>query len=160
MTPKAVTTNSLQSFERRFKSRLQVGLSLARVYRFVAELEPVHGDETDPITGLGAALRAFRRALREGDPEAALDEVERTWAQIEACRQRVIAHDVAIQAYRVRWACENAPLRHQTIGGLAHFTAGPLVDPEFDQAQFFRFQWFRPGLVVGRRHEGFGAVRC
>ena len=121
MTPKAVTTNSLQTFERRFKSRLQIGLSLARAYRFVAELEPAHGDEADPITGLGAAFRAFRQALREEDPEAALDGVERTWAQIEACRQRVIARDVAIQAYRVRWASENAPLRHQAIDGLAHF---------------------------------------
>ncbi len=110
--------NSFPGLTHRFKSRLLISLSLVRAYRFVAELEPSPFEESDPALAMAGALVAWRRALRAEDGEAALDAVERTWVQIEACRQRVMAHDTAIQAYRVRWACENAPLRHPTIESL------------------------------------------
>ncbi len=112
---------AIESLQKRFKARLVLGLSLARAYRFVVELEPFLGDGPDPFAQLAEVFRDWRRALRNGDVEAALDAVENSWALLEACRQRVISRDAAIEAYRVRWACENAPLHHQTIDALARF---------------------------------------
>ena len=119
MSAKAAEIRSLASLERRFRSRLPIGLSLARAYRFVAELEPAQGEEPDPFVALASDFQAWRQALRDEDPEAALDAVERTWSRMEACQKRIIERDASIQAYRVRWACENAPLRYQTIDSLA-----------------------------------------
>ncbi len=112
--------SSAQSLARRFASRLAIGLSLARACRFVAELEP-SPEEGDPTVELFGAFKAWRQALRQEDAEAALDAVERTWILLEAYRQRVAARDAAIEAFRVRWACENASLRLQTIKSLARF---------------------------------------
>jgi len=110
---------ALESLQKRFKSRVALGLSLARAYRFVVELEPFVGDGPDPFVDLALVFRDWREALRNGDVEHALDAVERSWVLLEACRQRVVSRDVAIEAYRVRWACENAPLHHRTIDSLA-----------------------------------------
>lgn len=118
---RAGDVTAIESLQRRFKARVALGLSLARAYRFVVELEPFVGDGPDPFVQLNEVFRDWRRALRNGDAEAALDAVELSWALLEACRQRVISRDAAIEAYRVRWACENAPLHHQTIDGLARF---------------------------------------
>lgn len=118
---KASEITALETLQTRFRSRVALGLSLARAYRFVVELEPFVGDGPDPFVDVAVAFRRWREALRNGDAEQALDAVERSWALLEACRQRVISRDVAIEAYRVRWACENAPLHHRTIDSLARF---------------------------------------
>lgn len=109
------------TLERRFKARASLAISLARAYRFALELEPFVSSGRDPFVEAATALRAWREALRKQDAEAALDAIERTWPALEACRARVIARDAAIEAFRVRWACENAPLRHQTVDALARF---------------------------------------
>lgn len=112
---------AIESLQKRFKARVAMGLSLARAYRFVVELEPFLGDGPDPFVEVAAVFKGWRQVLRNGDADAALDAVERSWALLEACRQRVISRDAAIEAYRVRWACENAPLHHRTIDSLARF---------------------------------------
>ena len=112
-------TSSANSLARRFASRLAIGLSLVRAYRFVAELEP--SPEPDPVVGLAGAFKAWRQALRHEDAEGGLDAVERTWVLLEAYRLHVTVRDAAIEAFRVRWACENAALRDQTINSLARF---------------------------------------
>lgn len=112
---------AIETLEKRFKARVALGLSLARAYRFVVELEPFLGDGPDPFIDLAMAFRDWREALRSGHVEQALDAVERSWVLLETCRQRVISRDAAIEAYRVRWACENAPLHPQTIDSLARF---------------------------------------
>lgn len=111
----------VEALMRRFRARLGAGLSLARAYRFVLELEPFRSSGPDPFVEAAAAFKDWRLALRRNDVEAALDTVERTWPLLEACRQRVIARDAVIEAYRVRWACENATLRPQTLDSLARF---------------------------------------
>ena len=118
---RASDTTAIESLQKRFKTRVALGLSLARAYRFVAELEPSPGDGPDPFADLALVFRDWRRALRNDDADAALDAVERSWTLLEACRERVTSRDAAIEAYRVRWACENAPLHHQTIDSLARF---------------------------------------
>lgn len=110
---------AMETLQKRFKARVALGLSLARAYRFVVELEPFVGDGPDPFVDVAVVFRQWRQALREDDVEKALDAVERSWALLEACHQRVISRDAAIEAYRVRWACENAPLHHETIESLA-----------------------------------------
>lgn len=117
----AVDPAVIETLGRRLKARVSLALSLARAYRFALELEPFVSSGRDPFVEAATALRAWREALRKRDAEAALDAVERTWPALEACRARVIARDAAIEAFRVRWACENAPLRHQTIDALARF---------------------------------------
>lgn len=112
---------SLEGLHRRFKARLQLALSLLRAHRFVAQLEPSIDDDPDPAAGIPAVFVSWRKALREGDVEAALDALERAFVQLEAFRVHVIEHDRRIEAFRVRWACENAPLRHQTVDSLARF---------------------------------------
>ena len=112
-------TSSANSLARRFASRLAIGLSLVRAYRFVAELEP--SPEPDPVVGLAGAFKAWRQALRHQVAEGGLDAVERTWVLLEAYRLHVTVRDASIEAFRVRWACENAALRHQTINSLARF---------------------------------------
>ncbi len=111
----------METLERRFKARASLAISLARAYRFALELEPFVSSGRDPFVEAAAVLRAWREALRKQDAETALDAIERTWPALEACRARVIARDAAIEAFRVRWACENAPLRHQTVDALARF---------------------------------------
>jgi hypothetical protein len=106
---------------RRFKARLEFGLSLVRVYRFVAQLEPAPGEEEDPAVALAKGFRTWRLALLEHDTESALDSMERVWTLLDACRLRVASYDAVIAAYRVRWACENAPLGNHTISALARF---------------------------------------
>ena len=118
---RASDITAIDSLQKRFRTRVALGLSLARAYRFVVELEPFVGGGPDPFVELAAVFRDWRQALRHGDVEGALDAVERSWALLEACHQRVISRDAAIEAYRVRWACENAPLHHQTIDSLARF---------------------------------------
>ncbi len=118
---RASDITAIESLQKRFRARVALGLSLSRAYRFVVELEPFVGDGPDPFVELAAVFRDWRRALLNGDPDEALDAVERSWALLEACHQRVISRDAAIEAYRVRWACENAPLHHQTIDSLARF---------------------------------------
>src|SRR6187455_2136632 len=112
---------AVETLRRRFQARVSLGLSLARAYRFVVELEPFVGDGPDPFVEVGMVFKEWRQALRDGDEEKALDAVEHSWALLEACRQRVISRDAAIEAYRVRWACENAPLNDRTIDSLARF---------------------------------------
>ncbi len=111
----------METLERRFKARVSLAISLARAYRFALELEPFVSSGRDPFVEAATALRAWRAALRKQDAEGALDAIERTWPALEACRARVMARDAAIEAFRVRWACENAPLRHQTVDALARF---------------------------------------
>ena len=120
-TPAPVDPAVIETLERRFKARVSLALSLARAYRFALELEPFVSSGRDPFVEAAVALRAWREALRKRDAEAAIDAIERTWPALEACRARVIARDAAIEAFRVRWACENAPLRHQTVDALARF---------------------------------------
>ncbi len=110
---------SLEGLRRRFGVRLRLALSLLRTHRFVAELEPSTND--DPSAGIPAAFLAWRKALREGDIERALDALERVSVLLERFRSHVVEHDQRIEAFRVRWACENAPLRHQTVDSLARF---------------------------------------
>src|SRR5262245_60840649 len=112
---------AIETLQRRFKARASLGLSLARAYRFVAELEPLVGDGRDPFVEVAAVFREWRQALRAGDAERCLDAVERSFVLLDVCRQRVIARDAAIEAYRVRWACENAPLPDRTVDSLARF---------------------------------------
>ncbi len=111
----------MATLERRFKARVSLAISLARAYRFALELEPFVSSGRDPFVEAATALRAWRVALRKQDAEGALDAIEHTWPALEACRARVMARDAAIEAFRVRWACENAPLRHQTVDALARF---------------------------------------
>lgn len=112
-------TSLIETLRRRLKARLIVALSLARAHRFLLELEPLVSEGPDPFALASLALRDWRQALRNEEIEKALDGVERTWALLEVCRQRVIARDAPIEAFRVRWACENAPLTPQTIDSLA-----------------------------------------
>jgi hypothetical protein len=119
--PESVQLNTIEALRQRLKARTALALSLARSHRFVVELEPVGSDGPDPFEMAASGLRAWRLALRNEDVEAALDAVERTWALIEVCRLQVVNRDAAIEAFRVRWACENAPLDHQTIDSLARF---------------------------------------
>jgi len=116
---RASDITAIESLQKRFRTRVALGLSLARAYRFVVELEPFVGGGPDPFVQLAAVFRDWRQALRNGDVEGALDAVESSWVLLEACHQRVISRDAAIEAYRVRWACENAPLHHETIDSLA-----------------------------------------
>jgi len=120
-TPTDASMASIEALGRRFRARVSLAISLARAYRFVLELEPFVSSGRDPFVEAASALKAWRRALHDKDVEAALDAVERTWPALEACRARVIARDATIEAYRVRWACENAPLHHQTVDSLARF---------------------------------------
>jgi hypothetical protein len=119
--PESTPLNAIETLRKRLRTRLAAVLSLGRAYRFVSELEPLAGDGPDPFGEAEAVLRAWRRALQQRDVEAVLDAVERSWPLLEACRQRVVAHDASIEAYRVRWACENAPLHPKTIDSLARF---------------------------------------
>lgn len=111
----------IEPLQRRFRARLALGLSLARAYRFVVELEPFLGDGPDPFVELASVFKEWRLALGRGEIDQALDAVESSWSLLEACHQRVVSRDAAIEAYRVRWACENAPLHHRTIDSLARF---------------------------------------
>lgn len=113
--------NAIEALRLRFRVRLTGALSLARAYRFVDELEPSVGEGSDPFAAAEKAFRAWRRALMNDDAEAALDAVERNWPLTEACLRKVVNRDVAIEAYRVRWACENAPLNPKTVDSLARF---------------------------------------
>lgn len=70
---------------------------------------------------LPAEFRDWRRALREGDLDASLAASERVFAHLEIARERVAELDSTIQAYRVRWACENASLRPSTVLALTRF---------------------------------------
>jgi hypothetical protein len=112
---------AIETLRKRFKARASLGLSLARAYRFVAELEPLAGDGRDPFVEVAQVFREWRQALRDGDADRCLDAVERSFVLLDVCRQRVIARDAAIEAYRVRWACENAPLPDRTVDSLARF---------------------------------------
>jgi hypothetical protein len=118
MSPK---TADIESLTRRFRSRLSLALSLLRTYRFVTELEPPPDAAPDPFLPLGEEFMSFRLALQDEDPEAGLDAVERIWTRIEGCRRQVIERDSTLQAYRVRWACENAPLHPRTVDSLGRF---------------------------------------
>jgi hypothetical protein len=111
----------LDTLRRRLKARAGIALSLARAYRFMIELEPLVGDGPDPFVQIATVFREWRQAHRDGDIDRAFDAMERSFSLIEACRHRVIARDAAIEAFRVRWAAENAPLSDQTIDGLARF---------------------------------------
>lgn len=113
--------NSLESLARRCRSRTLLSVSFVRAHRFVAHLEPSGDAALDSFDALPAAFRAWRQALRLGDLEMSLDALESACGLIETCRQQVASRDRGIEAFRVRWACENAPLRHQTIDALARF---------------------------------------
>ena len=117
--PETAHMNVIEALRKRFRARVSTSLWMARAYRFVVELEPFVGDGPDPFDEAASVLRAWRRALHDGDAEQALDAIERTGPLLEACRQRVISRDAMIEAYRVRWACENAPLHPRTIDSLA-----------------------------------------
>lgn len=112
---------SIEGLTRRFAARLHLALSLLRTHRFVGQLEPSTDDDPDPSAGIPAAFVAWRNALRGGDLEGALDGLERVSILVDGFRRHVMARDRRIEAFRVRWACENAPLRHQTIDSLARF---------------------------------------
>jgi hypothetical protein len=114
-------TADIESLTRRFRSRLSLALSLLQTYRFITELEPPPDAPKDPFLPLGEEFMSFRLALHDEDPEAGLDAVERIWTRIESCRKQVIERDSTLQAYRVRWACENAPLRPRTVDSLGRF---------------------------------------
>ncbi|MBX7187011.1 MAG: hypothetical protein K1Y01_17865 [Vicinamibacteria bacterium] len=118
---KAPDAAVIEPLQRRFRGRLALGLSLARAYRFVVELEPFLSEGPDPFVELASVFKEWRQALAQGEIDQVLDAVERSWSLLEACRQRVVSRDAAIEAYRVRWACENAPLHHRTIDSLARF---------------------------------------
>lgn len=111
----------LDSLAARFKIRLATALTLARTDRFVQELEPAAGEEADVFADLARSFKAWRRALRAGDADAALDAMEAAWSHLEACRRRVAERDAVIQAFRVRWAGENAALSYPTIDSLARY---------------------------------------
>lgn len=115
--PDAVT---IEGLNRRFKARLHLTITLLRAHRFVAQLEPL-ADGSDPSAGLPAAFRAWRKALRDRNVEGALDSLEQASILIEAFRLHVVDHDRRIEAFRVRWACENAPLGDRTVDSLARF---------------------------------------
>jgi hypothetical protein len=114
-------TADIESLTRRFRSRLSLALSLLQTYRFITELEPPADAPADPFLPLGEEFMSFRLALHDEDPEAGLDAVERIWTRIECCRKQVVERDSTLQAYRVRWACENAPLRPRTVDSLGRF---------------------------------------
>jgi hypothetical protein len=114
-------TADIESLTRRFRSRLSLALSLLQTYRFITELEPPADAPPDPFLPLGEEFMSFRLALHDEDPEAGLDAVERIWTRIECCRKQVVERDSTLQAYRVRWACENAPLRPRTVDSLGRF---------------------------------------
>jgi len=107
-----------EAMRRRFHSRLTLGLALARVQRFVEVLEPVSDPSGDPFKALAGEFRNWRRALRERDADLVLDALEKTYGLLEVCRSRVTAHDALIEAFRVRWACENASLSFATLDSL------------------------------------------
>src|SRR5262245_43562178 len=106
---------------RRFRERLAAALSLARTQRFVEMLEPSSPSATDGLDELAREFHGWRRALREGREDAALDALERTFAHLERRRAAVMAQDARIEAFRVRWACENAALSFATLDGLGRF---------------------------------------
>ena len=68
---------AIETLQKRFKVRLVLGLSLARAYRFVVELEPFVGDGPDPFVELAGVFKDWRQALRYADAETALDAVGR-----------------------------------------------------------------------------------
>ena len=112
--PDTTQMNAIVALRKRFRARLSAAIRLVRAYRFVTELEPLQSGGPDSFSEAAAVFWNWRRALQNRDVDGALDEVERTWPLLEACRQRVVSRDAMIEAYRVRWACENAPLDHQT----------------------------------------------
>ena len=117
--PETSKTTAIEALRVRFRSRLGTAIWLYRAYQFVVEVEPPVGEGPDLFSEAATVFRAFRRALRNHDVEGGLDSVERVAPLLEACRQRVLSRDALIEAYRVRWACENAPLHPQTINSLA-----------------------------------------
>ncbi|MBK5256089.1 MAG: hypothetical protein JJE39_08655 [Vicinamibacteria bacterium] len=121
MSTHALDRRLLQSLSDRFRLRLRTGLTLARMDRFVQELEPSSSEGPDVFADLAAAFRTWRRALKAGDAEACLDAMEATWSRLDACRRRVEERDAVIEAFRLRWAGENANLSHQTVDALARF---------------------------------------
>ncbi len=121
MTARALHSSLAKNLADRFRLRLETGLTLARTDRFVQELEPPAREEPDLFAALAAAFRTWRRAVREADADACMDAMEVTWSRLEACLSRVAERDALIQAFRVRWACENAALSYQTIDSLARF---------------------------------------
>ena len=95
--PETAHMNVIEALRKRFRARVSTSLWMARAYRFVVELEPFVGDGPDPFDEAASVLRAWRRALHDGDAEQALDAIERTGPLLEACRQRVISRDAMIE---------------------------------------------------------------
>jgi hypothetical protein len=97
--------------------------ALVLLERFFALLEQAAEPPVAPdsLTQLAPVVRGWRRALRSGVDAAALDAGARAWSVLEACRQRVVERDRAIPAYRIRWACEHAPLSDRSLATLARF---------------------------------------
>jgi hypothetical protein len=97
--------------------------ALVMLERFLALLEQASdaGPAPDSLRPLSDVVRGWRSALRTADDATVLDAGARTWSALDACRQGVIARDGAIPAYRIRWACEHAPLSASQLGKLARF---------------------------------------
>ena len=104
----------------RFRSRLSEALCLARTQRFAEMLEPASRPD-DAFSALTSEFRAWRLALRQGDDEKAMDSLERAFSRIERLRIDVVSHDARIEAFRVRWACENAALSFPILDALGRF---------------------------------------
>lgn len=121
MSTRALDPDLLETLRVRFKQRVRAGLALARTDRFLLEMEPSSSDEPAIFAQLSTALRGFRRALRAEDTVACLDAMEATWACLEACNRRVGERDRGIEAFRLRWAGENAAFSDPTIDALARF---------------------------------------
>ena len=60
---RASDTTAIESLQKRFKTRVALGLSLARAYRFVAELEPSPGDGPDPFADLALPAEIKRAVI-------------------------------------------------------------------------------------------------
>jgi len=121
MSSRSLDPQLLSTLSERFRVRLRASLALARADRFVRELEPSPGDEQDLFAGLAEALRGWRRGLRDGDTVSCLDAMEASWSRLEACGRAVAERDAAIEAFRLRWAGENAAFSDSTIDALARF---------------------------------------
>lgn len=109
------------------EGRLRQAVARARVLasadRLFGLLEQAAGagSSGDPLVRLPPILRGWRGALRNGDAAGAQAWEDRAAAALEECEAAIGARDRAIPAYRIRWACEHAPLAPLRLPRLARF---------------------------------------
>lgn len=137
--------------ETRCRARIAQALVIARAHEFVCELEPPPRPEESPAPALRAVLSGWRRAVRAEDDEKALDAAEQSWARLSNWQDRVAARDALIQAYRVRWACENAPLRPHAVECMTrYYRTAPVTTASQSKYEYFLTRLFAGPLSPER----------